>query len=144
VIVFFWFGSDVATAFLTAMDIGSNGQAYLLTAINCTVSEMFGMLQRISGVRPPILRVPSFVFVGGSYVLNFYNSYVRGDWREGLDPVKAEMSNCYWYVDASRAKHELNFQARDPIETLRDTVAYVQQHAPPGTLNPSEQLRARL
>lgn len=136
--------TDAAKAFIAAMRVGRAGKSYLLTAHNCSVREFFAMLERLSGIKPPLLRVPTFVFVAGSHVLNFYNSRLRNDWREGLDPVKAEMSNCYWFVEARDAKLELAFEPRDIDETLRDTIEYIQQHAPPGTLNPSQMIRARL
>jgi dihydroflavonol-4-reductase len=32
------------------------------------------------------------------------------------------MAQFYWYLDATRAETELGWRARDPIETLHDTV----------------------
>jgi dihydroflavonol-4-reductase len=34
----------------------------------------------------------------------------------------AELAQYFWYCDASRAERELGFTARDPGETLRDTI----------------------
>ena len=33
-----------------------------------------------------------------------------------------EMSQYFWYCDSSKAERELGFVARDPGETLRDTI----------------------
>ena len=33
------------------------------------------------------------------------------------------MAQHYWYVDSTRAEHELGWKARDPMVTLADTVA---------------------
>jgi len=32
------------------------------------------------------------------------------------------MSALYWYCDSTKARTELGFKTRDPIETLKDTV----------------------
>jgi hypothetical protein len=37
------------------------------------------------------------------------------------------MSALFWYVNARKAEQELGFRARDPIETLTDTVRDIQK-----------------
>jgi dihydroflavonol-4-reductase len=32
------------------------------------------------------------------------------------------MAQCFWYLDAGKAERELGWKARDPGETLHDTV----------------------
>jgi dihydroflavonol-4-reductase len=39
-----------------------------------------------------------------------------------IDPISFDMAQFYWYLDATRAETELGWRARDPIETLHDTV----------------------
>jgi dihydroflavonol-4-reductase len=39
-----------------------------------------------------------------------------------IDDVTMEMSQYFWYCDSSKAERELGFVARDPGETLRDTI----------------------
>ena len=38
------------------------------------------------------------------------------------------MAEHFWYVDSSKASEELGFEARDPQQTLIDTVRYVRKH----------------
>ena len=40
-----------------------------------------------------------------------------------VDEVSVEMAQYYWYCSSSKAERELGFSARDPGETLRETVA---------------------
>ena len=40
-----------------------------------------------------------------------------------LDPVSAEMGQHYWYLDSTKARRELGWTPRDPLETLADTVS---------------------
>ena len=37
------------------------------------------------------------------------------------------MAQYFWYLDAGKAARELGFMARDPADTLRDTVDYVRE-----------------
>ena len=41
---------------------------------------------------------------------------------EIVDRVSAEMSQCFWYVNAAKARNELGWVPRDPGETLADTI----------------------
>ena len=40
-----------------------------------------------------------------------------------LDRIGAEMAQCFWYIDSSKAQREPGWSARDPGETLAETVA---------------------
>lgn len=42
-----------------------------------------------------------------------------------VDRVSVEMGRRFWHLDASKAERELGFDARDPYETLHETVAYI-------------------
>ena len=48
--------------------------------------------------------------------------------RGKVDRISVEMGQHYWYVDSTKAERELGFVARDPQETLADTVRYVRKH----------------
>jgi len=38
------------------------------------------------------------------------------------------MAQYFWYLNCSRATRELGFKARDPGETLQDTVVYLREN----------------
>ena len=38
------------------------------------------------------------------------------------------MAQHYWYLDAGKAQRDLGFAARDPQETLLDTIRYLRKH----------------
>lgn len=120
---------DAALAFATAMtSAGAAGQTYLLAAHNCSLVEFFDMLQSVSGVRRPALKFPPWLAVGAATSLDAFNRKVRGKWDPGVDPVKAEMANHWWNVDASKAEQELNFKPRPALDTLRDTVEWLKSN----------------
>ena len=116
---------DVAPAFLAAMRGGRSGERYLLGGPNCTFEKLFGRLERLSKVRAPKLRLPEPLFVwAGKAMDSFYETIRR---TPPVDKTSVEMSRYFWYVDSAKAKAELGFRARDPYETLYDTVSYIQK-----------------
>ena len=57
----------------------------------------------------------------GSEVVYRHPLSRRIRYTEGVQYL-AEMAQCFWYLDASKAERELGWRARDPGETLHDTV----------------------
>ncbi|KAF0249668.1 MAG: dihydroflavonol-4-reductase, partial [bacterium] len=45
-----------------------------------------------------------------------------------IEVNSVEMAEYFWYVDSSKAERELGFVARDPGETLYDTVTYLKEN----------------
>lgn len=116
---------DAAEAMALAMERGVAGRRYLVGACNLTIKEFFARLERVSGVRGPLLPMPGAqrareVARTGASVLE------RVSLRLGLpvavDPVSLDMAHFFWYLDASLAESELGWTPRDPIETLVDTI----------------------
>lgn len=109
---------DAAAGAVLAMERGRASRRYLLASANWPLETFFQRLGRIAGMRPPSFRVPDRLARMGAKLL------ARAS-RKGtaIDPVRVEMSQHFWYCDASRAKAELAWEPRDPMETLEDTVA---------------------
>ncbi|MCC7535089.1 MAG: NAD-dependent epimerase/dehydratase family protein [Deltaproteobacteria bacterium] len=114
---------DAALAMVLAMSHGEAGQRYLVGAANLTFEAFFGRLARIAGVAPPRVRLPRTGAAGrlGVRALGRLASRLGGE--PPLGEQAFEMGEHYWYVDSSRAERELGWVARDPNETLYDTVA---------------------
>jgi dihydroflavonol-4-reductase len=113
---------DAALGMVLAMEKGVPGKRYLLGACNVTVREFFQRLERVSGVRAPLLpmpRVPALSRLGAELA---QRALARVGITLAVDPVSVEMAQYYWYLDPALAEHELGWTARDPIKTLHDTV----------------------
>jgi len=117
---------DAATAFLNALDKGRHQERYLLGAVNWTVSEFFGRLERLSGVSAPMFKVPKSVAVFGSNLIS--NIYKNFDKPAPFEASEVEMGEYFWYFDSSKAEEELGFTTRDPMETLQDTIRYLREN----------------
>ncbi len=114
---------DAATAFISALEKGKHQEKYLLGAANMTFEQFFGRLERLSGVSSPLLKVPKRLAMAGSGMINsLYKNWGK------VSPVatsEVEQAEYFWYFDSSKAETELDFVARDPQETLLDTIRYL-------------------
>lgn len=117
---------DAARAFAAALGKGRPGERYLLGGANMTFRDFFGRLERLTSVPAPRVALPSAVNLAGSKLLEKLHEW-RGT-ETPLDPRSAEMGERFWYCDASKARAELGFTARDPQETLFDTVRWLEAH----------------
>lgn len=114
---------DVAAAFVGAMEKGRSGERYLLGGPNWTFKLFFERLERISKVKGPRVKLPESMYAfAGMAVDAFYRGI---DKEPPVDKVSVEMGQRFWYLDCSKAKRELDFDPRDPYETLHETVAYI-------------------
>jgi dihydroflavonol-4-reductase len=113
---------DAADAMRLAMEFGKAGERYLVGSCNWTVRDFFARLARISGVPSPWLPVPRSRLLARAGALWMGRVAAQIGAAASVDPVSAEMAQCFWYVDSSKAEHELGWRARDPLATLADTV----------------------
>jgi dihydroflavonol-4-reductase len=116
---------DAAEGMRLAMDKGISGRRYLLGACNLTLREFFARLERVSGVRAPLIPMPRTKH-GADFASAGAKMLERLTTRLGVpmpvDPISLDMAHFYWYLDASLAENELGWEPRDPTETLADTV----------------------
>lgn len=112
---------DAAAGLIAAMLHGRPGERYLLAGPNWTFGELIARLSEISGVRAPRVRLPLGAALLGARVLR--RLYPLTGKRYEVDEESIRMSALFWYCDAAKARAELGFRTRDPLETLRDTVA---------------------
>src|SRR5829696_2183870 len=117
---------DAAAAFLNALDKGRHGERYLLGAVNWTVAEFFARLERLSGIKAPMFSVPKRVAIAGSNLLS--SLYKTFDKPAPFEASEVEMGEYFWYFDSSKAEEQLGFAARDPQETLLDTIKYLREN----------------
>ncbi len=116
---------DAAAAFESALSRGRAGERYLLGGPNWSFETFFAKLSRVGGVKGPRVKLPERIYsFAGKAVDAFYRQWDR---TPPVDRVSVEMGQRFWWLDAAKAERELGFQARDPYETLYDTVAYIKK-----------------
>jgi dihydroflavonol-4-reductase len=110
---------DAAAAMILAAEKGKPGARYLVHAQNLTLRAFAERISRISGVKAPRISMPRSPLLArlGAEAANRMRLKLPG-----VDPITAEMTQYFWYVDSTRARTELGFSPRDPMDTLADTV----------------------
>ena len=111
---------DVAEAFVAALTHPSPRRSYLLGAANLEFDAFFSALERVSGVSAPRLKVPGALVAAVTKMI----APVSGS-RDSLDPVVAEMTRHYWFVDSSAAQQDLGFRPRELDDTLSATIDWI-------------------
>jgi dihydroflavonol-4-reductase len=104
---------DVALGHLLAADRGRPGQSYILGAVNLTLRQMLELLGRLTGKRPPRLKVPHWIPLAVAHLEEPFSRWLGRDPRVPLDGVR--MSKSVMFFDASKAVRELGFP-QSPIE----------------------------
>ncbi len=114
---------DAAAAFISALEKGKHQEKYLLGSENMKFEQFFGRLERLSGVSAPMLKVPKrLAMAGSSMISSIYKNWGK---PSPVAPNEVEQAEYFWYFDSSKAEEELGFIARDPQETLQDTISYI-------------------
>ena len=113
---------DAAAAHVAALKLGKVGEKYLATGHNVTLPALFDQLAAITGRRPPFLRLPVGIgarLAGLAESLRIFPA---------LDEAQARLMGQYWWYDSTRAKRELGVEFRPLEETLRWTVAWLEEN----------------
>jgi len=117
---------DVARAFINSIEKGRHKEKYLLGAGNMTFADFFGRLSRLSGISPPMLRVPKKIAVAGAGIIDS----VFRNWNKTspIEPGEVEQAEYFWYLNSAKAEEELGFVPRDTQETVQDTITYLRKN----------------
>ena len=122
---------DAADAFVQALERGEVYGRHLM-GVNMPFDEFFGRLERLTGVSAPKLKLPSKANVWGAQLLEKW-AKVRGT-QPAIGAQSVDIGEHFFYLDPSKAERELGFHARDPQQTLFETVEYLVSRMPPGSL----------
>ncbi len=111
---------DVAAGLISAMRAGRPGERYLFGGPNWTFRELLEALAGITGRRAPKLQ-PSLRFsLASARILRAVYPLAGKEFK--LDDASIKMGAPFWYCDSTKARRELGYASREPLETLRDTV----------------------
>lgn len=118
---------DVAEGHLLAAEKGRIGEKYILSNRNITIKELFEVMEKVTGIPRPKLKIPYPLAYAGAYIAEKIfgisaPNYVAMD----IDSIKG--SKHFWYVDNSKAVRELGFKPV-PLElTIERTVNWFKEH----------------
>jgi dihydroflavonol-4-reductase len=105
---------DVAAGHWLASERGETGQSYILGNRNITLREFFESLARITGSRPPKIRLPYLPVLFAACIDEAISTLLTH--RHPRIPLSGvRMARRYMYFDASRAVRELRLP-QSPVE----------------------------
>jgi dihydroflavonol-4-reductase len=100
---------DVAAGHLLAAERGRAAERYILGGQNLTLREIFEVLGRITGIRPPRLKVSAGLILPLAWMSEWVSDHITG--RPPLVPVDAvRMARKMMFFDSSKAVRELGLR----------------------------------
>lgn len=113
---------DAALGMLAAFERGRAGERYLLNGKNLTIAAFFQRLERLTGIKGPRLFLPRSRPLALGINKLYSNALRKLGGEPPVSEESVEMGQYYWYCSSEKAQRELTWAAREPGETLRDTV----------------------
>lgn len=115
---------DCAAGHLLVAQHGKIGERYLLGAENLTLKGLLDVLAKITGLRTPSLKIPHGVALGVAYAETAFSRLLG---REPQIPVEGvKIARHMMFVDASRARRELEFHPAPVAAALERAVRWYQ------------------
>jgi dihydroflavonol-4-reductase len=112
---------DVAQGHLLAFDRGVVGERYILGGRNMTLQEILTEVARISGEKPPRMKLPHNLVLPIAYLSEAWAWLTDGsEPRATVDGVR--LSKKYMYFSIDKARRELGYKPRPVEEALKDAV----------------------
>lgn len=112
--------SDTAEGHILACERGKTGERYILGCENLTLEQIFGHLERISGIKAPRWRIPYAVAYAAGVASTSWANVTGSEPRAPLDAVK--MARHRMFVSPEKARRELGFSPGPVYGALRRAV----------------------
>jgi dihydroflavonol-4-reductase len=115
---------DVAIGHILAAENGRIGERYILGNAegNWTMKEAFAILQEITGIPAPKMRIPYGVALGAAYVDESISSITGKPPKAPLAGVR--MAKYKMFFNPAKAIHELGLPQTSPRQALADAVEW--------------------
>lgn len=113
---------DVAEGHWLACEKGVPGERYILGSENLTLQEIFGRLEKISGVKAPVIRIPWAAALVAGAANTAWSEVTGHEPRVPLDAVR--MARKKMFVRHDKARRELGFEPSLSDGALRRAVSW--------------------
>lgn len=118
---------DVAEGHLLAAEKGKSGERYILANENVDVQGYFALLQKVTGVPAPRMKIPyPFAYTTAFLLERLFGFSFPNYSSLDLDSIKLSKYN--WHADSSKAERELGFTTTPVEETIRKTVEWFREN----------------
>jgi farnesol dehydrogenase len=117
------FVEDVAEGHALALERGRSGERYVLGGENATLARMFALVQDMTGVPPPRLRIP-FSLAAALGALQWLWAELTGHTPQ-LTHRDVGLFREHWACSSEKAERELGYRSRPLEQGLRETIAWL-------------------
>jgi dihydroflavonol-4-reductase len=114
---------DLAAGHLLVLERGRHGRSYIMGGENLPMGVLLRTAAACTGLAPPRRQWPGLVGLGAGYLSDIIEGRLLG--REPHVPLEAaRMSREHMIFDDSRARRELGYSSRPPIEAIADSARW--------------------
>jgi dihydroflavonol-4-reductase len=118
---------DVAAGHLLAAERGETGQKYILGGVNMQLKEIFDALAAITGRPAPSVRIPHSLAIAVAHLSEIIG---RTSGHDPAAPLEgARMARLTMFVDTSKARRELGFEASSVPAALERAVRWYSERS---------------
>jgi nucleoside-diphosphate-sugar epimerase len=119
---------DLARGHVLAMERGRSGQRYIVSGQYLSVDDLMSMLQRITGVPKPKLRLPAAVMLGIAHVTTPMLVAFSPGTPLRFTPDAVRLLQMQRKASIEKARKELGYAPRPIEDALRDAYAWFVEH----------------
>jgi dihydroflavonol-4-reductase len=117
---------DVAKGYVLALEKGRVGERYILGNRNVTLRELLGVLEKVTGIKAPNVRVPIWLALGAGFVDEFVQGkLLKRPPRIPLSAVRT--SRKFRHFDCTKAIEELGLPQTPIEQALERAVTWFRQ-----------------
>ncbi len=116
---------DVASGHIMAAEKGRDGETYILSGERVTMDRMFNMLQEITGVKSPKLKIPLWLAKIAGYCTPVYYNLANKTPRFTSYSICTLGSNSF--ISHQKASRELGYDPRPIRESIEDTFKWFRE-----------------
>jgi dihydroflavonol-4-reductase len=117
---------DVAEGHCLAAERGRIGERYILGNSNLHLREIFGELEKLTGIPAPGVRLPHWVPLAAAAVSTGWGRLLRR--RPALSLEEVRLSRKFMYFSAKKAVDELGLPRSSPVEALGRAVRWYREN----------------
>jgi dihydroflavonol-4-reductase len=116
---------DVAKGHLLAFQRGRIGERYILGGQDMTLREILVEIARLTGRKPPYVRLPGAVVMPIAYMAEAFARVTGRSTRVTVEGVR--MARKRMFFSSAKAVDELGYQWRNPTVAFADAIAWFRQ-----------------
>lgn len=117
---------DVADGLILACKNGKSGESYILSGEQISVEELMLELEKLTGVKAPSIKVPSWLVKIASSI---FPSYYKLTGKEPLfTSYSIDVINSNSKISSDKARNELGYSPRPIKESIKDSVEWFKEN----------------